>query len=334
MQKNSFTFALSKSEQERLIAVLASGNYRPVEIPYTRAAVEASDCRIALYTSGKCVVQGKGAQDWVTFQMEPLVLQEARLGYEEVHDPAAMEPHMGIDESGKGDFFGPLVIAAAYVNKPLAKAFQEKGVRDSKTVTSDRKAEEMARDIRAMLGERFALVVIGPRAYNRLYAKIRNVNEMLAWGHARAIENLLEKVPDCPRAVADQFGPKQQIEKALMRQGRSIDLIQRPKAESDPAVAAASILARAAFIRALRKIGEEQGVTIPKGASEQVRAVAEQLIEQKGPGILLDTVKCHFRTTDAVLEASGHSRSDLGPEGQAVSKPFKGRRPVSRQGVK
>ncbi len=322
MQKNSYTFKLDGDQQKTLVGLLKQGNYLPDEIPYTQIAVRGENLRIALYTSGKCVVQGKAAHDWVLYNMEPLVLQDARLGYDEVHDPAALEPHMGIDESGKGDFFGPLVIAAAFVNKPLAKAFEEKGVRDSKTVTSDKKAEDMARDIRKMLGERYAIITIGPRAYNRLYQSMRNVNSILAWGHARAIENLLEKVPDCPRAISDQFGPKRQIEQALMKKGRSIELVQRPKAESDPAVAAASILARAAFIAALRKMGEAHGVTIPKGASDRVREVAAKLIAAKGPDILLDTVKCHFRTTDAVLETTGHARTDLGPEGQAVSKPF------------
>ncbi len=325
MQKTSYTYVLTAPQQENLIRLLRTGNYRPTEIPYTRIAADSENCRVALYTSGKCVIQGKGAHDWVLYNLEPMVLEDARLGYDAVHTPEASQPHMGVDESGKGDFFGPLVIAAAFVNKPLAKAFAEKGVRDSKTITSDKKAEEMARDIRKMLGDRYALVTIGPRAYNRLYSKMRNVNSILAWGHARAIENLLEKVPDCPRAVSDQFGPKRQIEEALMKNGRSIELLQRPKAESDPAVAAASILARAAFLAALRKMGGEYDIEIPKGASDRVREVAVNLVKLKGSEVLLDTVKCHFRTTDAVLEASGHTRKELGPEGQAVSKPF-GRR--------
>jgi ribonuclease HIII len=326
MQKNSFTFKLDAAQQDALNTLIRSGNYRLADVPYTVVAADVENCRIALYTSGKCVVQGKGAQDWVLYNMEPLVLQEARTGYEDVLDPQAQEPHMGIDESGKGDFFGPLVIAAAYVDKPLAKAFAERGVRDSKTVTSDKKAEEMAQDIRKLLGDRYAIITIGPRAYNRLYASMRNVNSMLAWGHARAIENLLEKIPDCPRAVSDQFGPKRQIEQALMKKGQSIELIQRPKAESDPAVAAASILARAGFLAALRRMGEQHGLTIPKGASARVQEVAVELIAAKGPGVLVDSVKCHFRTTDTVLQTAGHSRSELGPEGQAVSKEFKGRK--------
>ena len=146
------------------------------------------------------------------------------------------------------------------------------------------------------------------------------MNNILAWGHARAIENLLDAVPNCTRAVADQFGPKRQIEQALMKKGRSIELEQRPKAESDPAVAAASILARATFLRALDKMKDQYDQDFPKGASPKVREEAETLVKTKGPEVLLETAKCHFRTTDQVLAAAGHQRAELGPEGQAVSK--------------
>jgi ribonuclease HIII len=322
--KNSFTFKLSSAEQESLIQTLRAGNYRPLEVPHTRVAAQGEDCTIALYTSGKCLVQGKGAQDWVTFVLEPSILQDVRIGYDEVLNPDAFQPHMGIDESGKGDFFGPLVIAAAYVDEALTYAFQEMNVRDSKTITTDRKAEEMAREIRKRLGHRFSLITIGPRAYNRLYASMRNVNQILAWGHARAIENLLEQVPDCPRAVADQFGPKRQIEQALMKKGRKIQLVQRPKAESDMAVAAASILARAGFLDALRGLRKRFGAIIPKGASEAVKQTAKEIVTQEGPRVLLEVAKCHFKTTDDVLRMANLDREALGPEGQVVSKPKTG----------
>jgi ribonuclease HIII len=227
---------------------------------------------------------------------------------------------MGIDESGKGDFFGPLVIVAVYVDANLVRQFRELNVRDSKTITSDRKAEEMADQIVSLLNRRFSVVQIGPRAYNRLYHRIQNVNKMLAWGHARAIEDLLERVPDCPRALSDQFGPKRQIEQALLKKGRSIKLEQRPKAESDPAVAAASVIARALFLRGLKDIRKRYGMDIPKGASAAVKEAAKKLVEQKGPGVLLDVAKCHFKTTDDVLAQTGHARGELGPDGAAVSK--------------
>lgn len=322
MKKNSYTFKLDEAQQKALIQLLRAGNYRPMTVEHTLIAAEGPDCNIALYKSGKCLVQGRGAEEWVTFRLEPEVLKDVQLGYEDLLNPQAVQPHMGIDESGKGDFFGPMVIAAAYVDEGLVHTLREMGVRDSKTITTDRKALQMASDIRKLLGPRFAIVAIGNAAYNRLYAKMRSVNNLLAWGHARAIENLLEKVPDCPRALSDQFGPTRQIEQALLKKGRKIKLEQRHKAESDMAVAAASVLARAAFLDALRRMGEMYGLQIPKGASEQVKKAAVEMIVKKGPQVLLEAAKCHFKTTDEVLATAGHQRSELGPEGQATSKAF------------
>lgn len=311
MKTNSFTFKLTPEQQQTLLTVLQSPKYQQESVPHTQVAVAIPDCRINLYTSGKLLIQGKAAQEWVTFTLEPEILKEVVIGYEDILDPEAFQPHMGIDESGKGDFFGPLVIASAYVNEDLVGKLRDMGVRDSKKISSDNVALNMARDIRKVLGDQCAMVTIGPRSYNRMYAKIRNVNKMLAWGHARAIENLLEKVPDCPRALSDKFGPTHQIERALMDKGKNIKLDQRTKAESDPAVAAASILARAGFLYALRKMGKEYNIEVPKGASDKVRREAEKLVADKGPGILLDTAKCHFQTTDKVLAEVGYSRKDL-----------------------
>ena len=311
MNTNSFTFKLDDAQQQALIRLLKNPRYLPETVPHTQVAASIPDCRINLYKSGKLLLQGKGAVEWITFTLETEILKEARLGYEELQDPEAFQPHMGIDESGKGDFFGPLVIASAYVDEGLVEKLRALGVRDSKKISSDNVAMGMAREIRKILGDRCAMVTIGNRSYNRMYSKIRNVNKMLAWGHARAIENLLEKVPDCPRALSDKFGPTHQIERALMDKGKKIKLDQRTKAESDPAVAAASILARAGFLYALKKMGKEHGFEVPKGASEKVRREAEKLVAYKGPGILLDTAKCHFRTTDKVLAEVGYSRKDL-----------------------
>ena len=315
--QNSFTFVLSESQQLALIALLEGGNYRPVQVEYTRIAAEGDGFRVSLYKSGKCLVQGAGAADFVTFALEPLVLQEVKLGYESVVDPEGFAPHIGVDESGKGDFFGPLVIAAVYVDTPLVKVFREIGVKDSKNISSDAKARELARAIRERVGERQSVIAVGPRKYNELYHKMRNVNRLLAWGHARTIENVLEKVPDCPRALSDQFGAKHLIERALLQRGRAIKLDQRHKAESDMAVAAASILARDKFLAAIYELRERYGVKIPKGASAQVKEIAIQLVRDKGPAVLLDTVKCHFKTTDEVLAAAGSDRAALGPDGAA-----------------
>ena len=319
-KKNSYTYVLNKEQQEALKILLRMGNYRPKTVPHTVIAVEAQDCVVNLYKSGKCLVQGKGAEDFVLFFLEPNVLQSATVGYEEELNPELVAPHMGIDESGKGDFFGPLVACAVYVDPDLAHAMQDIGVKDCKQLT-DKAVFFIGNKTRQLLGpKRFTLVSIGPETYNRLYSKIRNVNSLLAWAHARCIENLLETVPDCPRAVADQFGAERVIKNALMKKGKAIKLEQRHKAESDIAVAAASVLAREAFLRSLQRLGEIHGIQTHKGASEQVKASAIELVKKTGPEVLLKACKCHFRTTDQVLAACGASRAVLGPEGQAVSR--------------
>ncbi len=319
-EQTSFSFKLTADQQETLTRILREGNYRPTDVPYTSVAAKTPDCGINLYTSGKCLVQGKGAREFVQFVMEPFVLGAAVVGYEEVLHPETVQPHMGVDESGKGDFFGPLVVASAYVDKSLFDRMKALDVKDSKAIKSDAKALGIGRALREMLGNRFALVTIGPLAYNRLYSKMRSVNAMLSWAHARAIEDLLERVPDCPRAISDQFGSKEQVKRALMKKGRAIELEQRHRAESDMAVAAASILAREGFLRALAKMREQYGVDIKKGASAQVRETGVEMVRKHGPNILLETVKCHFRTTDQVLQACGTNRLKLPPEGQVMSK--------------
>jgi len=138
MKQNSHTIKLTAEQQEKLIIILQDSKYTPVEVPHTRIAVAAENCRINLYNSGKCLVQGKGAEEWITFTLEPEVLGEARIGYNAIHDPESVQPHMGVDESGKGDFFGPLVVAAVYTDRELVKTLQALGVRDSKNIKSDK----------------------------------------------------------------------------------------------------------------------------------------------------------------------------------------------------
>jgi len=204
---------------------------------------------------------------------------------------------IGIDESGKGDYFGPLVIAAVFVDATTQSELALMQVRDSKKI-SDGRILEMAPDIKAICPH--SIVAIGPQKYNELYAKIKNLNRLLAWGHARALENLLDKVP-CGRAIADQFGDERLIQNALQAKGRTIALEQRPKAETDIAVAAASILARAEFLIRLKRLSDEVGTTLPKGASATVELAARMVIKKRGQDQLGHVAKLHFKTTQAVL---------------------------------
>ncbi|MGH7232854.1 MAG: ribonuclease HIII [Nitrospiraceae bacterium] len=213
-----------------------------------------------------------------------------------INEPCAGE-RIGIDESGKGDYFGPLVIAAVLVNPASEPDLKLMQVRDSKRI-SDGRVLEMAPDIRQVC--RHSLVAIGPQRYNDLYAKIRNLNRVLAWGHARALENILEHT-ECPLAISDQFGDERFIVNALLQKGKQIRLIQRPKAEDDLAVAAASILARAEFLIRLRRLSEEVGTTLPKGASPAVELAARMVMKKHGQERLGTVAKLHFKTTQAVM---------------------------------
>jgi ribonuclease HIII len=275
------------------------------EIPYAHFGAEhrGEKVNVAVYTSGKLVVQGKGTTDFVQFYLEPQLLGEARLGYEHILDPTMLEPRIGVDESGKGDFFGPLVIAGAFLNEAAARDMMEIGVRDSKLIKSDARIAEIAKKIRASSGCVTDVVAIGPEKYNQLHARMRNVNDILGWGHARVIENLLGRV-DSPKAISDQFGNKRIIERALMERGRKIELVQRHKAESDLAVAAASIIARDEFVVRLRRLGKEYGVELPKGASAAVQEAGRELVAKHGRDALGKVAKTHFRTTQKVLEGA------------------------------
>lgn len=303
----SHTCKLTDAQALALNAALLARNWKPRTVPYARFAYESEACNVVFYESGKLVVQGKGAQEFVEFVLEPEILKEVKLGYETVLNPDLLLPRFGVDESGKGDFFGPLCVAGVYVNESVINAWKDKGVRDSKDVGSDRRILELAEVIRKTAGCVVDTVIIGNEAYNRLYARMRSVNAMLAWGHARVIENLMGKRyqmnPAPVRAISDQFAAsKTVIEKALMTGGREIELVQRHKAESDLAVAAASIIARDEFVKGMAKLEQQYQMKFPKGASAAVDAAAKEFVNTRGAGDLVKVAKTHFRTA---LRAQG-----------------------------
>lgn len=302
-----YTGKLTDEQAAKLQAALQSRDWKPRTVAYARFAFESDKANVVFYESGKLVVQGKGTGDFVEFLLEPEILQQAKLGYETVLNPDLMLPRIGVDESGKGDFFGPLCIAGVYVNATVIKAWQELGVRDSKTISSDKKIGELADKIRHTPGCVVNAVQIGNEAYNRLYTKMRSVNTLLAWGHARVIENLMglryRMDPPPVKAISDQFAAsKTVIEKALMNEGRSLQLVQRHKAEEDIAVAAASILARDEFVKGIARLEKQFSVKLPKGASAAVDATAKQFLEEHGVDELARISKMHFRTA---LRAQG-----------------------------
>jgi ribonuclease HIII len=212
-------------------------------------------------------------------------------------------PIIGTDESGKGDYFGPLVSAAVYVDEQTAKMLAFEGVRDSKKL-SDKKNEELAETIIAICKDKFSIIEISPEKYNDLYDQFirekKNLNTLLAWGHAKAIEELLAKV-ECNDAIADQFADERFILSKLQEKGKKLNLIQMHKAEENIAVAAASILARARFLQKLSKLSSEYNLELPKGASINVIKTAKSIVATHGKNALKKIAKLHFKTTKEIL---------------------------------
>jgi ribonuclease HIII len=300
---NSYTIAIQPSQAEALRKLLEDQGFEFVNRPYTIFFAQKAKLSVAVYEKGpKVVVQGKDTEDFVRFQLEPQILKQARLGYEEVLNPEMFAPHFGIDESGKGDFFGPLVIAGVYVDRDIARKFLEIEVMDSKKISSDNRIRILAQEIKDTPGVASDIVLIGPEKYNLLYDKFANLNDLLAWGHARVIENLLVQKPDCRRSLSDQFANRSVIERALMKEARAIQIEQQTKAESDVAVAAASILARDKFVRWLETRSKALGIRLPKGVSAAVKAAAKAVVEKAGRDALPTVAKMHFRTSAEILD--------------------------------
>jgi ribonuclease HIII len=304
---SSHTCNLTEAQARALEDYLRGNDFTFREVPYARFAAGKEKTQVVFYESGKLVVQGKGTQDFVEFVLEPKILQEVKLGYETVLNPELLAPRIGVDESGKGDFFGPLCIAGVYINPAVIEAWKGAGIRDSKNISSDTRIAELARLIRATPGCVQDVVLIGNEAYNRNYAKMKSVNKLLAWGHARVIEDLMgvayQMNPPPARAISDQFAhDKGVVSKAMMKLGRGIELVQRHKAEDDLAVAAASILARNEFVTRLRDLGKKYDMTFPKGASAAVDAAAKEFVAKHGAAELAKVAKTHFRTA---LRAQG-----------------------------
>lgn len=298
---NSYTSPLTAEQVALLRAALEEQEFEFSEKPHAIFSARRAKLNVTAYEKGpKVLVQGKETEDFVKFTLEPQVLGEARLGYEEVHDPEQFAPHFGIDESGKGDFFGPLVIAGVFVDQTIARSLIDSGIMDSKRITSANRIRTLAATIRDTPGCRWEMVSLGPERYNEMHAKFRNLNSLLAWGHARVIEKLHHAVADCPRALSDQFARPELLQKALKKQGITIQLDQRTKGESDVAVAAASILARERFVDWIDKTSAAAGIELPLGASDAVIKASRQLVSSHGEAALARVAKMHFRTARLV----------------------------------
>jgi ribonuclease HIII len=294
MLSMSFVATIDLSLEKKLREDLAAQGFVFTQPPYTLFSAQKKGVSCTLYTSGKLMVQGKEMREFIEFYLEPEILKNLSFthGKEELLAKIDLNDRIGVDEAGKGDFFGPLCIAALKAGGEEIGALLDLGVKDSKKM-SDKTILKTSIKIK----ERFAysIVAISPKRYNELYSSFQNLNRLLAWGHATAIEDLHRKT-QCKNALIDQFGGAYLVEQAIRSKKLSINLTQRTHAEEDPVVAGASILARACFVDAIDSLSKKIGIEIPKGASPKVLEIARQIVSEKGIEALDNLCKKHFKT--------------------------------------
>jgi ribonuclease HIII len=285
-----YVTTIDTARADELSAALNERGFSLTEAPHAHFSAKKKGVSVTLYTSGKLVIQGKEMAEFIEFYLEPEFLGSVGFGYE--HLEIDQTPRIGVDESGKGDFFGPLATAAVYAGPDQFDALLALGVADSKTL-NDKKIRSIAPKIRAQFAHH--IVMLGPKTYNEMYQKFKNLNHLLAWCHATAIENVVATT-GCKKVVVDQFASEWVVNNQLKRKNLQLDVTQRPRAESDPVVAAASILARYTFVMGIEKLGQEYGLVLPKGASAKVLAVGRSFVTKYGSETLPMVCKRHFTT--------------------------------------
>ncbi len=302
-RRTSYTVTLTPEQAAKLKAWCDHRLWTPFSPEHTQFAFQGDQVNVVCYKSGKCVISGKKTEDFVTYVLENEITGDPRLGYDEVHHPDWFEPHAGLDESGKGDLFGPLVSACVVASEPgTARHWMDAGVKDSKAISSDSMILRLDKQIRATQGVAVRTVMPGMAKYNELYRKFgSNLNRLLAWYHARSLEAALAAQP-VPWGLLDQFTKQPLVQRALREVPKGFELRMRTKAESDPVVAAASIVARAEFVRQMQALSEKAGEELHRGSGADAKAQAKRLIEKFGPDAFGDFAKLHFRTA---LEALG-----------------------------
>lgn len=280
---------------EKLKADLLHQGFELFVPPHTIFCAKRTGIVVSLYASGKMTVQGKNKTEFISYYLEPEILKDFSYNYPETN--VDMTARIGVDEAGKGDFFGPLSVASLQADKQGIKYLLSLGVKDSKSI-ADNSIIKMAREIEKNCP--FAYVTISPTKYNELYNNFRNINALLAWAHATAIEGLVLKT-GCHNVKIDQFADKSYVERAVAQKKLTIELDQRHKGEQDVVVAGASILARYGFLMGLERLKATYKLEFPKGASNKVIDFGKRFVEKFGEEELKNVCKMHFKTIHAVL---------------------------------
>ncbi len=303
---STYTIKLDDAQLEKLRAICAGKGWEPMEVAYARFAFRGPDVNVTAYDKRRIVViAGRGTEEFVLNTLETEVTAAPRLGYDEVLHPERFEPHAGLDESGKGDFFGPVIAATVIADKPAIDAWLKAGVKDSKRL-ADTQILKLDDLIRKTTGAVAKTCSCGMPKYNELMRRPgANLNRLLAWQHATALEQALNE-KWVPWGLLDQFSKQPLTQRELAKKSvKNFDLRMRVRAEEDPVVAAASVVARAEYVRVMRKLSQRFGGPLQKGAGSRVREQAAQIMTKFGAPALGEFAKLHFRTAYEAVAAAG-----------------------------
>lgn len=297
---NQYSVEMHEHEAKKLHDKLSSSSaFRPCDRKYALFCFCGTDVSVAYFPKRhKLLIQGRGTSEFIRLMLPDFVLNSQSSVATLADDrPEKLPPHFGVDESGKGDYFGPLVVAGVFANDSVAGLLSRIGCKDSKLINDDTQISRKAEQIRAIPGITYELLCIGPSRYNELYKQMGNLNRLLAWGHARVIAALHAKVPSCTAALSDQFANEKVLQHAIEPYHLPLCLHQRPRAEQDIAVAAASILARARFVEWIKQTSLAARCSLPLGSAAHVINAARHFVTTHGRERLRDVAKLHFKLT-------------------------------------
>jgi ribonuclease HIII len=292
MPQETLVFQLAPAAQARLERELQGGDFERRSVEHARFSVKGEGVVATLYRSGKLVLQGSEVRTFAERYLADARAAQAEARLAEAPIQVGERTLIGSDEAGKGDYFGPLVVVAVRAGPQERAELVEAGVADSKTLSDER-----VRVLAPALERRYAFAaeVLEPADYNREHPRYKSLNPLLAELHARCIRKLAE-----PGALVlvDKFADEELVASRLA--GLDVELHQRTRAEREPVVAAASVIARNLFLEGLRKLSEESAVELHKGAGEPTDRAARAFVELHGREALARVAKLHFKNTQRI----------------------------------
>ena len=292
---STFSTKIDVQLSDKMMQDLQDQGFEITKPNYTLFSAKKPGLNCTLYESGKLVIQGKLLKEFMEFYVEPYILKDFPFTHDTQLDDS---PRIGSDEAGKGDFFGPLCVAAVFAEGDMVKRLKKLGVRDSKRM-NDKKIIELAKAVEKEFPHH--IVKISPAKYNELYAKFANLNNLLAWGHATAIMNLVDET-GCEKVIVDQFAAEFVMDRAMKGKHSGVELIQRHRGEEDVVVAAGSILARKTFVEGIEALGKQYDMILPKGGGKATIEAGRDFVSRYGAEELSQVSKLHFKNRDAILK--------------------------------